>query len=387
MADRALIGMSLHGRIGLAVVAATLGMAAPAQGAASVVGQWRFGEPSGLTALDDGPFGLDGTLDALPGAAPPARVPGALQFDGTNFVRLPDSAALEPEHLAVEAVVRASTSPGAFRYVIAHGGQGCTASSYALYTGAEGGIAFYVFDGRSYRISATAAPGDVWDGRWHHIAGVYDGASVRLFVDGRAVGSPEPAPAPARIEYALGSSAAYVGTYRGGCVLPLIGDVDLVRLWNGPLAPDFLAQLADEALAGRAPATPPVVPPGGSDASAPSSRPPLEPITPGTTIHATGSAMLGPECRDRTPRVRVGARHVTTVDVRVRMDGRPARHARVRATTSGAHPHRLVTVRTSVRGHARLRLHPAHASKVRLSVVGATRCAPVRLTVLRVRRG
>ena len=69
---------------------------------------------------------------------------------------------------------------------MSYGAQDCTASSYALYTGADGGIAFYIFDGSLYRISAAAAPADVWDGGWHHVAGVAsDNKTLRLFVDGQ----------------------------------------------------------------------------------------------------------------------------------------------------------------------------------------------------------
>ena len=79
--------------------------------APTVAGQWRFDEPSGETALDDGPFGLDGRLEAAEDApgTDPHRVAGlasgALRFAGGGFVRLPVAPELEPETLTVEAVV------------------------------------------------------------------------------------------------------------------------------------------------------------------------------------------------------------------------------------------------------------------------------------------
>ena len=47
----------------------------------------------------------------------------------------------------------------------------------------NGGIAFYVYDGKKWYRSPRPAP-KVWDGKWHHIAGTYDGKKVHLFVDG-----------------------------------------------------------------------------------------------------------------------------------------------------------------------------------------------------------
>src|SRR4051812_2097328 len=221
------------------MVLAWLGATTPARAASSVLGQWRFDETDGQRAIDDGSFGLDGRLGSTDGtdAADPARIAGrsggALRFDGRTLVRLPPATELAPRTLTLETVVRAGASPGPYRYVVSHGAEGCIAASYGLYTARDGGIAFYVFDGRSFQLSATAALADVWNGAWHHVAGVFDGAALRLYVDGRPVGDPHPAPLV--IAYGLTSFDSYFGTYQGSCARPFTGDLDLVRLWNGPL--------------------------------------------------------------------------------------------------------------------------------------------------------
>jgi hypothetical protein len=359
---------------------------APAH-ASSVVGQWRFDEASGQLAVDDGPFGLDGRLGEADGddAADPTRIAGvsggALHFDGRTFVRLPRSARLEPQALTLEAVVRADASPGPFAYVMSYGAQDCTASSYALYTGADGGIAFYIFDGTRYVISAAAAPGDVWNGRWHHVAGVYDGRALRLFVDGRQVGEPEPA--AGGIAYALKLRNSFVGTYEGTCMRPLVGDVDLVRLWDGPLAADFVAGLADAALAPPPPSLP-VAPPGASNTSEPGSRPPLAAIRPGTSVPAATASSRA--CRVRSSTRRIRAKRLTVVTVGVSVRGRLLRHVRIRAT-AGARHRTLARARTGADGRARLRLRARNRAAVRIGATGRPDCAPVRLTVLRARRG
>ena len=196
--------------------------------------------PAARPRVDGGPFGLDGRLgtSAGPDAADPQRIPGvasgALRFGGGSYVQLPDAAELAQPTLSVEAVVRASGSPGAYRYIVSRGGQGCFAGSYGLYTGKDGGVAFYAFDGSGYVVSAAARASDVWNGGWHHIAGTFDGGRLRLYVDGRPVGAPSDG--PTRIDWSSTSPTAAIGRYVGSCDLSFAGDMDMVRLWQGALS-------------------------------------------------------------------------------------------------------------------------------------------------------
>jgi hypothetical protein len=415
----------MHGRVRhrgavgaalLLMMAGWLGATTSARAASSVLGQWRFDEVSGQRAVDDGLFGLDGRLGSTDGTdtADPVRIPGlsggALRFDGTTLVRLPPAVELAPQTLTLETVVRAGASPGAYRYVVSHGAEGCIAGSYGLYTARDGGIAFYVFDGRSFQVSAAVAPADVWNGAWHHVAGVFDGRALRLYVDGRPVGDPQPA--PLAIAYGLTSSDSYFGSYQGTCALPLIGDLDLVRLWRGPLSADFVAGLSDAAAAPPptpaapstgdpppapepAPETVPVAPESASDAAAPGSRPGLAAIAPGTSIPTSSAAgtTVPPAPRPGAParactvqpsvrRVRAGRR--TVVTVRVALRSKPVPRVRVRATY-GAQHRQLAIARTASNGRARLALRPHGRTKISLSVVGRQDCAAVALTVLSAR--
>jgi hypothetical protein len=398
----------------MAAVLMVAALGAPAVGASlasaetsTVVGQWRFDEGGGQTAVDDGPLALDGRLGATDGAdaADPARIAGvsggALSFDGSAFVRLPNTTELEPPTLTVEAVVRGTGSPGAHRYVVSHGAQGCVAGSYGLYTASGGGIAFYAFDGLMYRVSAQAAPADVWDGAWHHIAGVYDGGTVRVYVDGHPVG--QAFAAPSHISYGLTSSDAYFGTYLGTCALPLRGDVDLVRMWRGPLAPDFVGTLADRALETTPP--PPTPPTPGSvptateddsQADAPASRATLAPLAEGQAIPAGQPATSGAPAtstpgappracvvRSSATRLRVGRR--TNLTVRVALRGKPLKAVRVVAVEAKS-LHRLATARTTKEGRARLGVKPRRRGTITLRVQGRTDCGSAALTVLNAKK-
>jgi hypothetical protein len=197
--------------------------------------------PSGLVSL----WQAEGTAaDALglnPGtlssAASVTFVPGkigqAFHFDGQGFVQVPDSPSLEPASVTTAAWVRAGTSPGPFAHLLAKGASNCDGGSYALYTGSNGGLQFYVFDGTTFFSSPNAGPA-LWDGNWHFVAGTFDGATVRLYVDGAEIGTGTPA--PTAIKYQLpGSNSLTIGSYQGSCLLPYTGDMDEVQLYGRAL--------------------------------------------------------------------------------------------------------------------------------------------------------
>ena len=211
-------------------------------------------------------------------------------------MRLPAAPQLEPATLTLEAVVRAGHSPGQFRYVVSHGAQGCLAGSYGLYTGRDGGIAFYIFDGESLpRDRGGRARPTSGTARGITSPGSSTARSLRLFVDGRPVG--EPIAAPPTIAYELTSDDHYFGTYQGTCALPLKGDVDLdPDVARAAGARRKVGGLSDAALCGPAgrpahvssqsPTPCPSATDTDSRADGDASRPALTPIAPGTRFAA-----------------------------------------------------------------------------------------------------
>jgi len=219
------------------------------------VGYWRFDEGFGSLAADS-LGGHDGTLAVAPND--PTWITGmigsALHFDGDDFVRIPNSTALEPRTVSVEAWLRSKVpyasqevNPQGIAYILAKGAYGCSNASYALYTGASGGLYFYVASSRRFILSPDAGTG-IWDGQWHHVAGTFDGSTVRLYVDGVEVGTGSHVSPGEDILYRLiTDNDLYIGTYPryGGCNLSFVGDIDEVRVWSCALSRYDIAESAN----------------------------------------------------------------------------------------------------------------------------------------------
>ena len=215
-------------------------IAAPSNaGSYQLSGLWLFNEGAGQATKDWSSHGDNGQLGSTAGvdANDPTWVAlpkifllkrAALRFDGQDFVRIPDAPALEPDGVTVVARLR-STGPGAYAYIASKGARACDNASYGLYTDRDGQLRFYASDGTSWTTSPAAAAG-IWDGAWHTVVGSYDGANVKLTVDGVLVGQE---PATFTIGYGLpDDDGFYIGDYAGPCASPVgfVGDIDGVAV-------------------------------------------------------------------------------------------------------------------------------------------------------------
>jgi hypothetical protein len=309
---------------------------------------------------------------ALADGDDPARIAGAasaaLRFADGSYVHVADRRRLDLPTLTVEAVARAAGSPGPYRYLVAHGADRCFAGSYGLYTAGDGGLAFYVYDGERYHVSASARVADVWDGAWHRVTGSFDGAAVHAFVDGREVGRPLSTPAGTGIEYESLPAGTYFGSYIGSCRLPFGGDLDSVRIWSEAQPPAAVA-------AGTGATGPGSAVSAGSAPAAPAAPAgPLAPATAGRTIEAAPPVS---SCAVRTSRRRITSERRAVVKVRAVGVARRQRLS-VRHVATG----RVVaTRRTNAAGSARLVLKVRRTGRLRVGVVGHAGCAPAFISV------
>jgi hypothetical protein len=217
------------------VLVLTLGLVTAAPVAASpgsIVGLWHLDGDASDSSGTIPPN--DGTVTGATYVASPMGQ--ALSFDGSgDYVEVPDSATLRPSNVTVECWVKSSTIKS-YQYIVAKYYTGGYAS-YGLYTGSSKGLFFYVSDG-GYALSNDAGTG-VWDGNWHHIAGTYNGSTLRLYVDGSEVGTGKSV--TKTIGYNTGK--LYIGTYGAGInMFNFTGLIDEVRIWDEALP---LARLGD----------------------------------------------------------------------------------------------------------------------------------------------
>jgi hypothetical protein len=179
----------------------------------------------------------------------PGEVGQTFQFNGHGDVSVPDSPSLETPQVTVEAWVKSAVAgPTAeFNYkdlVEDDGG------AYGLYTSVDGGLAFFISDGiNAPFLSPEAGPG-IWDGQWHHVAGTFDGSTVRLYVDGKQVGSGTPA--PVNINHNI--SSIHNLQLGGVAEFPssgFDGSIDELSVYNRPLSASEIQAIYNAGSAGK----------------------------------------------------------------------------------------------------------------------------------------
>ena len=367
-------GATTLARVRRVVATLTLGAAfvlaaqvSPAAAAPVLVGQWNFDEADGQVVQDSGPFGLDGLLGSSPAvdAEDPLRIAGAsggaLQVGDGAFVSVADRRRLDLKTLTVETVANAPSSPGTYRYLVVHGSRDCFAGAYGLYTAENGGLAFYVFDGERFFVSASAAPEIVWDGQWHRVTGSFDGRLVRVFVDGREVGAPLATPEGTAVEYASMPEGTYFGNYIGACRLPFAGALDSVRIFTEAIPPATIAANAGV----------PVVP--GTAAATPLPAAAAPTIIKGTPPKSS--------CKVTVSRKSIRSNRKTRITVRATADGRPLSRTRLAIRRASALK-MIARPLTDGKGVAKVSLRVAKkGGRLRVGVLGRSSCTPAFISI------
>jgi hypothetical protein len=220
----------------LAALAAALVLGSGAAGAATV-GYWRFEEGSGSSAADLSGNGNTGTLAGGAAFVSSVLYPEVLEqpnvfsllLDGAgDAVSVADSNSLDvTTAFTVEAFVKRTGADVNFSGIVVKLNVAGNSPAYGLIFGSADGV----------RASAhVASPGTIGTATsplaldtWHHVAGVYDGAQLRLYVDGVLKAS------------VAGSGSVEVSTRAvtfGTFGADFQGQIDEVRISNVALAPE-----------------------------------------------------------------------------------------------------------------------------------------------------
>jgi hypothetical protein len=201
---------------------------------AGLVGWWKFDETQGDTARDSSGGNHDGTLIGKAKWAP-GRIGGAVALDGAgSFVKIADEAAFDfGGQLTVAAWVNIHSVPSDWTAIVAKGD-----SAWRLSTvNSDRKIHFSVnrFDRTGGVRSSTTLGAD----EWHHIAAVYDGETMSVYIDGK-LDSSQPWPggiAKNNFDVLIGENAEQTGRSFNGLI-------DDVRLYDYALSESEIKGLA-----------------------------------------------------------------------------------------------------------------------------------------------
>ena len=201
-----------------------------------LVGYWKLDESSGGIASDDSGNGYSGTLFGDPVWMPAGGwIDGAIDLDGAgDYIRIEDEAPFDiTDVITVSAWIKVTSfdndwagvvtkGDSAWRLARSYGGSNmefsCTGISNNQYGYISGNI-------------------NVDDGAWHHVAGVYDGSRIYLYIDGV-----EDASEPATGSIDLNNYKVFIGENGQATGRTWNGYIDDVRVYHRALtAPDILS--------------------------------------------------------------------------------------------------------------------------------------------------
>ena len=201
-----------------------------------IVGLWHFDESTGSTASDSSGYGNDGTLSG-------GKFGNALYFDGTgDYLSVDHDGSLSlTGAFTVEAwVYRDSSSLGSLSYVLSKDdGLGDAESNYNLLFWSDNKLALFL-QGLSPTGPETKGT-DYWntggggiigetsvlDDGWHHVAGVYTGSALKVYVDGILDGEVPVSGTPH-----TNTAELWIGNRKYNTVSFFGGRIDEVRISN-----------------------------------------------------------------------------------------------------------------------------------------------------------
>ena len=194
---------------------------------AGMVGEWRFDECSwngtAGEVKDSGPNALDGTAVGNATTIGSGHVCRAGYFDGSgDYVQVPSA-----EELKITGPLTISLWVKVFQnasdWVRLAGKGDSTNRNYGLWLATNGTILFQIYsDGGNGNAQTTVT---VNDGKWHHVVGVYDQSTMKVYIDNVERRSINYSQVPRTSDDPFTIGYAGFHTYLNGCI-------DEVMLFN-----------------------------------------------------------------------------------------------------------------------------------------------------------
>ena len=188
-------------------------------------------------------FWLDGDCDEITDYCSPQVAIGApsnaLEFDGLDdSVSVPYHAALNPDTFTFEAWAYVTGGNGTYRTVMSN--RGNTVEGATLYAGSNNKWQWWLGSGSAW-FKVTGS--NVVLNRWTHLAGTYDGTTLKLYVDGELQGT------QVLTQAKNTSKPMTIGSQtNGNWHFP--GKIDEVRVWNAARSQTEIQAWMESALSG-----------------------------------------------------------------------------------------------------------------------------------------
>ena len=144
----------------------------------NLIGWWKFDETEGNTAVDSSGNGNDGILVGNPVWRPQGgKIGGALEFSGKgDYVKIANEPAFDiTNQITISAWVNITSVPQEWTGIVTKGD-----TAWRMSTSFAKNVFHFGVSPNDYLNGMT----EVSAGQWHHVACVYDGKRMRIYVDG-----------------------------------------------------------------------------------------------------------------------------------------------------------------------------------------------------------
>jgi len=207
------------------------------------ISHWKLDEDSGTTA-GDSVNGNDGTISGA--AWTTGKVGPALYFDGSDNVTVSHSANLDiTGPITIEAWIKAKGTGTYLTIVDKYEHDAGIDKGFSIYS-SGGKLRFTIYSGANGAANAIGTS-ELRDDQWHHVAGLWDGGNIKVYVDGVLEKTSPWAYPPASTTNDLGIGKRLSGW---GGFNYFLGTIDEVAIYDEALSGDEIQQHYQDGLAG-----------------------------------------------------------------------------------------------------------------------------------------